>query len=369
MKYPFWSKLLVLLLFLGGSISSFSLTPQLIHKWVSGPKHIPPGVLIYHPEVLKALETLAVLTDGETHKEFDGLHVRPLPKINQDLWVNYTNTLLLKAGTEVLDSGRKAIENLAALQFIDFTYPRRSLFKFNEALKDTHQNSYFPSVLQRRYIHWDTQLISVGTATMTAQWVHNFEPKNSGLRVFHCQLDEHGGTRPVAIDAMSIQGNFLFSEFDGVQLLHLPLKHNLTLIILLSPELVGKKPYQIPNHYDPLELLKMGTMKIVRVQIPKIELEYRAELVPRALDGMGIRHVHRKNADFSKLTSSKIRLSSMVHATSIRIDEFGINEEPFEIRSSSSPESENQMFIANRPFFFSIVNNTQVLFSGEFLGP
>ncbi|XP_017124459.1 plasminogen activator inhibitor 2, macrophage-like [Drosophila elegans] len=371
MKYPQWLKLIVLLLFLGGGISSPSLTNQLIYKWVSGPKHIPPGVLICHPVVLTALETLSVLTDGETHKEFNGLYVRPLRNISESLRFNHTNTLLLRAGTEVLDSGIKAIENLATLHFIDFIYPRRSLYKFNEALKETHQSSYFPSILQRRYINWDTELISVGTATMTAHWIHNFEPKNSGLRVFHSQLDKHGGIRPVAIDSMSIVGNFLFSEFDGLQLLHLPLNHNITLLILLSRQVIDNKSYEIPNQYNPLELLKKGKMEFVEVQMPKIEFEYRAELVPRALNGMGIRRVHQKNADFSKLTSSKIKLSSMVHATSIRIDEFGINEEPFEIGHSAPLKSEPEKltFIADRPFFFSILNETQLLFSGEFLGP
>jgi len=57
--------------------------------------------------------------------------------------VNHTNTLLLAEGTGVLYPGLQAIAELAQLKFIDFTFPRRSLFKFNEFLKDTHQSSYF----------------------------------------------------------------------------------------------------------------------------------------------------------------------------------------------------------------------------------
>jgi len=321
------------LMLLGASISSPSLSPQLLHKLISGRDPLPPGVLIYHPEVLNALETLSVITDGETYKEFDGLYVRPLPKISPELWVNHTNTLLLAEGTGVLYPGLQAIAELAQLKFIDFTFPRRSLFKFNEFLKDTHQSSYFSSILQRRKLNADTQLISVSTATMSAQWIQSFDPKNSGLRVFHSQVDEHGGSRTVAIDSMVMTGSFLYDDFKGLQLLHLPLKNNLTFLILLSPQISDKKSYKIPNQYNPLELLKKGYLETVDVQIPKLEFEYRSELVPTALNGMGIRRVHEKDADFSRLTLNKIKLSSMVHATSIRLDEFGINEEPFEIRT------------------------------------
>nr|XP_016928204.1 alpha-2-antiplasmin-like [Drosophila suzukii] len=371
MKYPLWLKLLMQLMLLGASISSPSLSPQLLHKLISGRDPLPPGVLIYHPEVLNALETLSVITDGETYKEFNGLYLRPLPKISPELWVNHTNTLLLAEGTGVLYPGMQAIAELAQLKFIDFTFPRRSLFKFNEFLKDTHQSSYFSSILQRRKLNADTQLISVSTATMSAQWMQSFDPKNSGLRVFHSQVDEHGGSRTVAIDSMVMTGNFLYDDFKGLQLLHLPLKNNLTFLILLSPQIRDKKSYKIPNQYNPLELLKRGNFETVDVQIPKLEFEYRTELVPTALNGMGIRRVHKKDADFSRLTLNKIKLSSMVHATSIRLDEFGINEEPFEIRTLAFSKvlRSNQLFMADRPFFFSIVSENQVLFTGEFLGP
>ncbi|XP_016992667.2 serine protease inhibitor 2.1-like [Drosophila takahashii] len=370
MSNPPWSILPMVLLSLGAVISSPSLSPQLLHKAISGRDPKPPGVLIFHPEILNVLETLSVLTGGETQKEFNGLYVRPLPKISQRLGVNHTHTLLLKDGTDVLDSGRRAIAKLTQLKFLDFTYPRRSLFKFNEALKDTHQSSHFPSILQRRKLNGDTQLMSISTATITAQWIRSFDPRNSGLRVFHSQLDEHGGVRPVAIDSMIITGYFLYDQFDGLQLLHLPLKKNLTLLILLSTKVTNKKSYMLPNQYNPLELLKRGKKVTVKVQIPKIEFEYRVELVPTALNEMGIQRVHRKDADFSRLTSSKIKLSSMVHATSIRIDEFGINEEPFEvdIRTYQKALRSNRQFIANRPFFFSVVTQEQVLFTGEFLG-
>ncbi|XP_016967751.1 intracellular coagulation inhibitor 2-like isoform X2 [Drosophila biarmipes] len=371
MKYPVWLEILMQLIWLGSSISNPSLSPQLLHKLISGQDPVPPGVLIYQPGVINALETLSVLTDGESQKEFNGLYVRPLPRISQRLWLNHTNTLLLKDGTEVLDSGKRAIANLANLELIDFTYPRRSLFKFNEFLKDTHQSSYFSSILQRRKLKWDTQLISVSTATMSAQWIQSFYPKFSKLRVFHSQVDEHGGNRKVAVESMIVEGNFLYDEFDGLKLLHLPLKENSTLLVLLSPEVRDKNSYELPNRYNPLELLKRGKLATVLVQLPKFEFEYRTELVPTALNGMGLRRVHGKDADFSKLTPSKIRLSSMVHATSIRIDEFGINEEPFEPKLVSPVRigPSLRVFYANRPFYFSIVNKNQVLFTGEFLGP
>ncbi|XP_017044391.1 plasminogen activator inhibitor 2 type A-like [Drosophila ficusphila] len=372
MRYPILIKLVGFLLILDCATSNFSLTPQLIHQSIAGDNPDPPGVLIYHPAVLDALESLSVITDGDTHKEFSGLYERPLPKISQSLFVNHTNTLLLKTDTKVLPSVWGTLAPLASLKFMNFVFPRRSLFKFNEALKETHQNSQFPSILQRRYLNVNTQLMSVGTATMTAQWAESLRPTNFGLQVFHSQLDKHGGNRSVAIDSLVIFGNFLFSEFDGLKLVHLPLSNNVTLLILLSPQNTDNKPYKIPNQYDPIDLLKKGSPTNVEVQMPKIEFEYRTELVPQALNRMGIHRVHEKNADFGKLTLSQIKLSNMVHATSIRIDEFGINEEPFEILNFTLPtrsDKNNHVFVANHPFYFSIVSENHVLFSGEFLGP
>lgn len=119
-------------------------------------------------------------------------------------------------------------------------------------------------------------------------------------------------------------------------------------------------------------LLESQNILPVNVKLPKFKIEGKSNLIP-ALESIGIRKPFSDEADFSKLSDEKVKVSEMRQANSFLIDEKGIEAAAVtEVDFGTTelpPTNPNQVvnFHADRPFFFLLTEQSTgcVLFIGK----
>ena len=110
----------------------------------------------------------------------------------------------------------------------------------------------------------------------------------------------------------------------------------------------------------------------VLIKIPKFKIEHEIEL-KEALSKMGMEVAFSKSADFSGMTGRKdLQIDKVKHKAFLEIDERGTEASAATVvimREKSAPLKD--MFIANHPFLFLIMENNTglILFMGKIDSP
>ncbi|XP_022230764.1 corticosteroid-binding globulin-like [Drosophila obscura] len=357
------------------------LNELLLHRYIAGRHGEAPGSLICHPPLMLAFQALFLLSDGRTREQMNGKwRGRPEGGISGE-WPKVAGfRSLLVRPMDIPDSARSAVKTVSDLEMMDFEYPGTSLFDINQRL-EVFTSPLVESLVKKRHLSKHTQMISISAGAVEGYWESAFPRENTRFRRFHSQLDSEGRGRTVAIPTMHQVGlHYSYAKLEDGEMLLVPLAGNTNvkfMILLSSIYFRDGKPhrYIIPRHNNLTELLRLGKQQLVELQLPKMQFSYAVELVPHILNDLGLPDLHSDAASFGRLSNdSKLRLSSMMHTAAIDLDESGINVVKQSHHGKKGIVQElskdnGVKFFADRPFFFAILDQQQVYFTGEFWDP
>ncbi|KAA9159815.1 serpin family protein [Amycolatopsis acidicola] len=173
-----------------------------------------------------------------------------------------------------------------------------------------------PELLQPGSVGADTVASLVNALYLKVAWLHPFSEHSTKPADFHSP----SGTRRVPM--MHLSERLSYAAHDGWQLVELPGVGEANALVLLPDKDLADAESTLDE--DGLaKLLSVKAQRQVRLSMPKVDLEMRAELKP-ALAGLGVRSMFRPDADFTPLTpDERLCVDDVVHQSVLRVGEQG----------------------------------------------
>ncbi|XP_053620332.1 serine protease inhibitor 77Ba-like [Plodia interpunctella] len=219
---------------------------------------------------------------------------------------------------------------------------------------------------------FDTNLILLDSLYFKGFWNQAFSSANTDFADFHDEYGNNIGMVPL----MFTNSEFNYSNIDQIKatVLQLPYGENkeYSMLIflpydgvLLSAMLYKIKDISLATVFRKFE---MDGPRTIDVQIPRFEISSELDNLKELLTDMGIRSIFDVNAKFD--VGVDVYVNNFVQKTKIEVTEEG-TEAASVTEAGLGWRSLDESFIANRPFFFMIVNSEKELplFVGAFSKP
>uniref|UniRef100_A0A1I7VHK0 SERPIN domain-containing protein n=1 Tax=Loa loa TaxID=7209 RepID=A0A1I7VHK0_LOALO len=190
-------------------------------------------------------------------------------------------------------------------------------------------------------INDDTEMLLLNAIYFNGIWKTQFDDTETYNDKFYIS---NGKTKNVLM--MRLEAKFPYYEDDSVQVVKLPYVGNEVEMVLILPR------------------IRFG---ISNLKLPKFRLEAKLDL-KEILRKIGIGDALSERANFRELTDDAVTIGGILHGGFIEVNEKGtesaaatvINIVPLMLMESKA-------FIADQPFLFAIVRNSDtVLFAGQF---
>ncbi|GAB2987024.1 serpin family protein [Amycolatopsis acidiphila] len=174
-----------------------------------------------------------------------------------------------------------------------------------------------PELLSPGAVKQDTVASLVNALYLKVAWVHRFRDERTEDGDFHSP----SGIRRVPM--MHQAESLGHAARDGWQLVELPAAGGVQATILLPDGDLSAHEPGLDEHLL-AKLLSAKKNRQVRLAMPKVSLDMRAELKP-ALGGLGVRTMFSPRADFSPLTpDERVFVDDVLHQSVLRLDEQGL---------------------------------------------
>ncbi|XP_043926672.1 neuroserpin [Protopterus annectens] len=222
-----------------------------------------------------------------------------------------------------------------------------------------------------------TRLVLVNAVYFKGNWKSQFRPEDT--RTFSFTKDDES---EVQIQMMHQKGDFYYGEFsDGsneagglYQVLEMPYEGDEMSMMIVLPR--QEVPLATLEPLIKSQLMEEWAATVrkqkVEVYLPRFKVEQTTDL-KTALEGLGVREMFTKAADFSGLTGKKeLFVAKAVHKAYLEVNEEGSEAAAVSgiIHSSRMLELYPQV-IADHPFFFLVRNRKTrtILFMGRVMHP
>lgn len=197
------------------------------------------------------------------------------------------------------------------------------------------------------------------------QWVTAFNPRYTQEDDFTL-LDES----IISTDMMHSNTHYYYAEDDICQIVELPFKNSYeagqdeyVLQVILPKEGLNviELDQKLANGYN---LPAMNHSK-VRLSLPKFEINYSADLVP-TLQQMGMIRPFTDKADFSRISKTPLKISTVTQKTFFKVDEQGAEAAAVTtigmMLTSAAPRPEKVYEMnVDHPFLVKLINKTHNL--------
>ncbi|XP_030387496.1 serine protease inhibitor 42Dd-like [Scaptodrosophila lebanonensis] len=341
------------------------------------------NVFFSHTALQLAFKMLRQITNGATSSEietalqvdrYDSQQLTGQP--TEGYMIGIFNGIFLKSPAKSFK--RNINSRLGSIEAIDQEHFPQQLKFINSRIARETDNKIIDPVHIEDYIELDkpNKVVSINAAVLSAQWEFPFQSQKTKPREFYgiekqlidfMQFDKirlpYANLESQKIDAQMLLMPFLRTTRNLKMMILLPSKKsNPAVIVSGQMAFFGKSLVQIA---------KLAKYTDLEVQIPKFEYKCDVELVPDILDDLNIRNIYQEGkADFSPISESpNLALSSMRHITYIQFNEHGINIDNAKKQTLNDVASLGGSIIqfhANRPFFFAILDDNEIYFTGQF---
>ena len=223
-----------------------------------------------------------------------------------------------------------------------------------------------------------TRLVLANAVYFKGDWKYPFKPSGTYPGKFHMTPD---ATAPVRL--MCQTDHFSYAETDSLQVIQLPYKGGLSMVVVLPKKVDGLAEVERALTSEVCETL-LSTMRTEEVVlfIPEFRMEYGIELGD-TLEAMGMVDAFGNSADLSGMVDHSKRpddplyVSAVLHRAFVEINEEGTEAAAATVvvnpPVSAVPEQKKMpvIFRANHPFLFLIrdTRSGSILFMGRFAGP
>ena len=205
----------------------------------------------------------------------------------------------------------------------------------------------------------EREAVLVNTLYLKTSWYKNFTKEATQEKDF-TTIDG----KTVKMDFMNQQDSFRYYEDENGKFVILPMEGNISAIFILGD--VG----------DVISKLSEANYEETHIELPKFETETsldKKELVDFCKE-RGASIAFSNDADFSRMSEDMdLYISDIIQKTKIKTDEDGIEAAAvtaimMDVKSAIMEEPEIKEFIANEPFKYLIVTeseNPEILFCGQ----
>lgn len=228
--------------------------------------------------------------------------------------------------------------------------------KINQWVSDKTENK-IKNLLSRGTVDSETSLVLVNAIYFKAKWESTFKKSSTHKATFS---NTDGSNSKV--DFMHKNEHFGYSENEDYQVVTIPYKkeQETQLTVVLPRE--GKKLKDVTSVLTFKQLTDFKTLakKDLILSLPKFEQQGGSIDLAPTLKDLGMKVAFSRTADFSKISSTQNRLSSVVHKTFIKIDEEGgeaaaATAAILDRKSEALSKADQPLIVkVNRPFFYAI---------------
>lgn len=273
-----------------------------------------------------------------------------------------SNSIWLDRRWKLLADYTAAAEGIfgAAAHGVDFSNGRAAVGEIN-GFVEKKTEGMIKKLLAAENVSDNTESVLVNTLYFKCDWSSPFPRKHTRKEPFHL-LD--GTDRPV--DMMHDKRFIPYAERNGIKAIGIPYKDlDYSFIAVLPPE--GQAPVNLLADFAKggfARIMKDMTSVKTAVSLPRLDVDFRASLLGPLKDS-GVRAVFTDTADISGITGRPLKVSDVIHATKLKVDEVSTEAAAataIVTRCACHPK----FFRADRPFLAAIVDRKSglVLFAG-----
>ncbi|KAM3727903.1 Serpin [Dirofilaria immitis] len=314
-------------------------------------------------ELLKFLGETASETEVRMH--FDKLIAEIYRRKNENYVLHLANRCYVREGF----STKQGFSNMLQFYYGDtlhyFHYNQRYQLAqdVNNWVSD-NTNHKITQLLTPGSINENTQMLLLNAIYFSGTWETQFNDEKTRNATFYVSENE---TKNVSM--MILKEEFSYYEDDSVQVLKLPYIGNEVEMVFILPKI----RFGLSNVLENLGVEQLLTYISVTepddvlINLPKFQVQGDLDL-KETLQKIGLMNAFSEGANFKELTDLAISVSKIMHKGFIKVNEKGTESAAaiavnFDFRSLAP----SKKFIADQPFLFAIVRNSNtILFAGQF---
>jgi serpin B len=245
----------------------------------------------------------------------------------------------------------------AEVDQVDFqNQPEQARQKINQFVSQKTNNK-IQELIKKGQVNEATRIVLANAIYLKAAWQQSFDKKQTKQQTFYRQGHD---TDKQQVQMMNAEGQYRHSSNDQLQVVEL--KHDqadTSMFVILPKQRDGLKQVERDLSGDKLrQLIQNLSTKQVQLQLPRFAVRSNTDL-KQVLQKMGVNTVFSDNADLSRMTDERLKISQAVHEAYIKVDEDGTEAAAAtSIHGATAVfQPQQEQFIADHPFLYTIVHN------------
>ncbi len=309
--------------------------------------------------------------EEQLHNSFNGLDLH-LKQDNENYTFEVANAMWPRKNFPVLDSYLDTIKinygaKVRTLDYINQTEASRVAIN-NWVEEKTHER--IKDIIPKGEIDDTTLLVLTNAVYFKGQWLSEFYEGDTKNATFTA---EDGSTSEIAfMNQRELYYKYL--KTDNYQAINLPYRTNRSSMLIILPDegAFSNTIHNIESIYQQTQ--ESMTSKNIVLKMPKFEFSTPLYNIKKYLKMLGMNQPFLDNADFSNLSNTTLKIDSVLHKASIKVDEKGTEAVAATVvidANVTKPPEEPIVFNINRPFIFFIKDTMsgQILFMGVMRTP
>jgi serpin B len=224
-----------------------------------------------------------------------------------------------------------------------------------------------PELFKSGSVDPTTLAVLANAVYLKASWADRFE-RSEDLPFYKFGRDNQAQTVPFVAQ----ERKYSYAENDQVQVVEIPYESvsALSFYIGLPKQRTGLQAAEDMNKEQLKSLYSSFTQKKVNLKFPKFAFRSSIDL-KTVLQQIGVNKIFANDADLSRITDRELKVDNAVHEAFIKVNENGTEAAAATgfsiVPKKAEPPSPPVNFIADHPFFFSIVHKPTktLLFIGK----
>ena len=285
----------------------------------------------------------------------------------------YFNAIWVDRGLDVKEGYQKSVSDkyFADFKRVEFANSVSAATDINRWVSEK-TNGRINNIINAETLNSETKLLISNAVYFKGEWLEKFKEELTSPGTFYSNVENE-----YRVNFMKKKEILPYFENEEFQFISKPYKSsNISFCILLPKERFGIEAIEKKMSSDFFDKILDNIHDTkTNLLIPHIKFESSYELSD-VLKNAGLKSAFTNEADFSGITNEKpVRIGQVLHKTWIELD-----EEKTEAAAATAmnvvigyavPRDDSKDFIANHPFVFFILDNSNraILFMGRYIIP
>uniref|UniRef100_A0A1I7VCC1 SERPIN domain-containing protein n=1 Tax=Loa loa TaxID=7209 RepID=A0A1I7VCC1_LOALO len=303
--------------------------------------------------------------EGEIRQHFARMLAVIDSRTNENYTLNIANRFYVQQGFFTRESFARALRFYYGETLHKFDYERNNQLaqEINNWVSEKTR-SKITELITADDVNKDIVILLLNAIYFGGIWKTQFDDTVTRNEAFHISECE---TKNVLM--MRLRAKFPYYEDDSVQVVKLPYVGDEVEMVLILPKIrfnIANVLKNMTGEYL-LSYVDRAVPDIVLLKLPRFRLEAKLDL-KGTLQRIGIRDAFSERANFRELTDDAVFVGGVMHKGFIEVNEKGTESAAATV-IDIVPRMlmESKPFIADQPFLFAIVRNSDtILFAGQF---